>query len=98
MTKAIEFNLANLHQDKEVTSVKLRDDLAIDGYEVPAYARVAAPDTGLDEVYLSELDLMGAIELEGTDDDTKAEYNFTKIQLTDGRVFYIRGVDLDWVQ
>lgn len=82
---------------KDVSHVKLRSDLAADGYEVPAFARVVAPDDGEDEVYLSELDLMGAIEIEGCDDDTKPEYNFVYIQLTDGRKLYMRSIDLDWV-
>ena len=81
-----------------MTEVMLRVDLAVDGYSVPAYDYVTAPDNGHGGTYLNARELEGAIALGcDLDDDTKPEYNFERIKLLDGRVFFMHGIDLDYL-
>lgn len=78
-----------------MSQVRMRDDLAQEGYTVPASATFSNYDTQ-DEpiIYLSAEDLEGAQEYDnGIDPDSHA---YIVVKLKDGRVFYMIGADLDW--
>ena len=75
--------------------VRMRDDLALRGDLVPAYEGVIYPDDGVDERYLSACDLDGAICLPD-EKESSPEYNFSRIKLKTGDIYYMRGIDLDW--
>jgi hypothetical protein len=69
----------------------MRDDLALNKAEVPAWVHLDAPAT-----YLEAQDLQGARYLPDLCDDTAPEYNYNRIELADGRIFFMVGVDLDF--
>ena len=73
------------------TAVRMRDDLALNNEEVPAWVHLDAPAT-----YLKAKDLRGARYLPDLCDDTAPEYNYNRIELADGRIFFMSGVDLDF--
>jgi crotonobetainyl-CoA:carnitine CoA-transferase CaiB-like acyl-CoA transferase len=73
----------------------MRDDLAEEGFSVPASLTFSKYDTQ-DEpiIYLDAKDLEGANEYDnGVDPDA---HPFAVVKLKDGRVFYMVGADLDW--
>ena len=72
-------------------SVRMRDDLARDDVEVPAWTNLDAPAT-----YLKADDLRGARFLPDLCDENSVEYNYNRIELADKRVFFMVGVDLDF--
>ena len=72
-------------------SVRMRDDLARDDVEVPAWVHMDAPAT-----YLKADDLRGARFLPDLCDESSPEYNYNRIELADGRIFFMVGVDLDF--
>ena len=72
-------------------SVRMRDDLARDDVEVPAWVHMDAPAT-----YLKADDLRGARFLPDLCDESSPEYNYNRIELADKRVFFMVGVDLDF--
>jgi len=74
-------------------NVRMRDDLALRGDLVPAFESVVYPDEGVGLQYLTAFDLDGAICLP---DVNKDEYNFNRIKLKTGNVFFMRSIDLDW--
>ena len=73
------------------TSVRMRDDLALNKYQIPAWVQLSEP-----EVYLGAKDLEGAHYLPDLCSDDAEEYNYNRVRLADGRVFLILGVDLDF--
>ena len=73
------------------TAVRMRDDLARDDVEVPAWTNLDAPAT-----YLKAADLRGARFLPDLCDENSVEYNYNRIELADGRIFFMVGVDLDF--
>ena len=73
------------------TAVRMRDDLALNKEEVPAWTNLDAPAT-----YLKADDLRGARYLPDLCDENSVEYNYNRIELTDGRIFFMVGVDLDF--
>jgi len=73
------------------TAVRMRDDLARDDVEVPAWTNLDAPAT-----YLKADDLRGARFLPDLCDESSPEYNYNRIELADGRIFFMVGVDLDF--
>lgn len=78
-----------------MSNIRMRDDLAEEGYTVPASAKFSNYDT-LDEpvIYLSAEDLEGAEGYDnGVDPDSHA---YIVVKLKDGRVFYMIGADLGW--
>lgn len=77
--------------------VRMRDDLALKGDLVPAYEGVIYPDEGVELRYLTACDLEGAINLPDECKDDEPEYNFNRIKLKTGEVYYMRGVDLKWL-
>ena len=79
----------------EKNFVRLRDDLAEQGYTVPASVSFSDYDS-MDSpiVYLSEDDLKGAVEYDnGVDSDA---HPYIVVKVKEGRVFYLIGADLDW--
>jgi hypothetical protein len=72
-------------------SIRMRDDLARDDVEVPAWTNLDAPAT-----YLKADDLRGARFLPDLCDESSPEYNYNRIELADKRVFFMVGVDLDF--
>jgi len=72
-------------------SVRMRDDLARDDVEVPAWTNLDAPAT-----YLNAKDLQGARFLPDLCDENSVEYNYNRIELADKRIFFMVGVDLDF--
>lgn len=75
-------------------TIKMRSDLAKEGYSVPAGLGFSNYDTLEDVFYLSATDLDGAEEYDnGVDPDA---HPFFVIKLKDGRVVYMIGADLDW--
>ena len=73
----------------------MRNDLAQEGYLIPAYDSIGSSG-GEGGTYLGANELRGAVSVGDNDDDTKPEYNYEHIKLTDGRVFYVSGIDLDY--
>ena len=73
------------------TSVRMRDDLARDGYKVPAWGQLDG-----DTTYLDANDLQGARYLPDLCDEDDVEYNYQRIELADGRIYLTVGVDLDF--
>lgn len=73
--------------------VRMRDDLALDGYRVPAGLGYSNYDDLHDDFYLSADDLVGAEEMPDPDPDA---HPFFLIKLRDGRMVYLIGTDLDW--
>lgn len=74
----------------------MRDDLAEEGYSVPAFDDVTEDFKQVAVTYLTAKDLIGAKVADGNDDDTHPRYEYNYIELADGRKFYMIGVDLDW--
>lgn len=78
-----------------MSNIRMRDDLAKEGYSVPASFTFSNYDTQ-DEplMYLSAKDLEGAVEFDnGVDPDA---HPFIVVKLNDGKVVYMIGADLDW--
>jgi len=75
-------------------SVRMRDDLARDNLTIPAGLSYSDYDNLEDVIHLSATDLIGAVEYDtGEDPDSHA---FCPVKLSDGRIVYLMGVDLDW--
>lgn len=72
-------------------SVRMRDDLAEMRAEVPAWTALGKPVQ-----YLCADELVGAKCLPDLCEDTDEEYNFNRIELADGRIYFMVGVDLDF--
>lgn len=79
-----------------MSEVMMRKDLAEEELLVPASTTFSDYDTRDEPViYLSEQDLEGAQEYDnGVDPDA---HPFIVVKLKDGRVFYMAGADLDWI-
>ena len=73
---------------------RMRDDLALEGYRIPAGKSFVKYDDLQEIVYLSASDLH---EAEGYDNGIDTDsHAFNVIKLKDGRVFYMIGAELDW--
>ena len=72
-------------------SVRMRDDLARDDVEVPAWTNLDAPATNI-----NAKELEGARFLPDLCDENSVEYNYNRIELADKRIFFMVGVDLDF--
>ena len=77
-----------------MTNIRLRDDLAEQELRVPAGLGYSDYDDLHDDFYLSADDLKGATLYE--DDEDPDSHAFCKVKLTDGRILYMMGVDLDF--
>ena len=76
-------------------AVRMRDDLAKEGYSVPASFSFSDYDMMDDPIiYLTAKDLEGAVEFDnGVDPDS---HPFIVVKLANGEVVYMIGADLDW--
>ena len=75
-------------------SIRMRDDLAQEGLLIPSGSSHSDYDELHDVTHLSATDLIGAVVYDtGEDPDSHA---FCPVLLSDGRVVYVYGVDLDW--
>lgn len=78
-----------------MTQIRMRKDLAEEGYSIPAGLSYSGYDDLHDDFYLTAKDLEGAEEFDnGVDPDA---HPFIVVKLKDGRVVYMIGADLDWV-
>ncbi len=77
--------------------VRMRKDLAHARISVAGYDSIDEPDTGIGITWLTSRELMGAVQLPDRCTDCP-EYNFNRIRLVDGRVFFMVGADLDWIE
>jgi hypothetical protein len=76
-------------------TVAMRADLVEEGYTVPAGLGFSDYDNLHDDFYLSAKELEGAEEFDnGVDPDA---HPFIVVKLKDGRVVYMIGADLDWL-
>lgn len=75
--------------------IRMRDDLARQGYLVPAFDRISSSG-GEGNTYLSADELRDAVFVGDNDDDTKPEYNYDHLELKDGRKLYLITADLDY--
>jgi hypothetical protein len=73
----------------------MRDDLSVRGYLVPAFDSISSSG-GEGVTYLNANELRDAKFVGDNDDDTKPEYNYDHLVLTDGRKFYLITADLDY--
>jgi hypothetical protein len=80
---------------------RMRDDLAKDGIAILAFEDVIEGEQYVGEQYVGEHyigaeELVGA-ELEGnTENCDDPRYNYTRLRLSDNRLLYFIGVDLDF--
>jgi hypothetical protein len=75
-------------------TIKMRSDLAEEGYTIPAGLSFSDYDDLHADFYLSAEDLADAVEYDnGVDPDS---HPFCVVKLKDGRVVYMIGADLDW--
>jgi hypothetical protein len=75
--------------------VRMRKDLAKEGITIPAGKSYKDYDDLQEVTHLSAEDMEGAEGYDtGEDPDSHA---FCPVKLKDGRVFYMIGVDLDWI-
>lgn len=74
--------------------VRMREDLAEEQLLVPAGLSYSDYDDLHDDFYLSAEDLDGAVMWE--DEEDPDSHAFCKVKLSDGRIVYMIGADLDW--
>ena len=75
---------------------RMRDDLAKDGIAILAFEDVIEGEQYVGEHYIGAEELVGA-ELEGnTENCDDPRYNYTRLRLSDNRLLYFIGVDLDF--
>jgi hypothetical protein len=75
-------------------SIRMRDDLALEGLAVPASKSFKDYDTQVDVVYIGAEELQGATY--GDDPAHPDEHPFCYVELKDGRCLYFISVDLDF--
>jgi len=75
--------------------IQMRDDLAQEGYSVPASRTFSNYDTLDDDLYISAEELEGATF--GDDPADPDDHPFCYLQLKDGRSLYFIGADLDFI-
>ena len=71
--------------------MRMRKDLEADGIKIPAYTEV----NGADVVWLSANEVNGAKYASANDNEASPAYAYEHIKLTDGREFFVCGVDLE---
>lgn len=74
--------------------IYMRKDLAEEGITIPAGLSYSDYDNLEDVIHLSVADLVGATEYDMGDDPDN--HCFSTVQLSDGRIVYMYGVDLEW--
>ena len=87
---------AQLRKDREMTNcvIRMRWDLAEEGYSVPASRTFSNYDTLDDGLYISAEELEGATYADDPADPD--DHPFCFLQLKDGRTLYFIGADLDF--
>lgn len=75
-------------------SIRMRDDLALDGLAVPASRTFTEYDTMVDVVYITAEELDGATY--GDDPAHPDDHPFQYVELKDRRSLYFVSVDLDF--
>lgn len=75
-------------------TIKMRADLAEEGYAVPASRTFSDYDTLDDDLYITAEELEGAEQ--GNDPADADNHPFCYVQLKDGRCLYFVGADLDF--
>lgn len=75
-------------------TVRMRDDLAEGGFEIPAGTGYRDYDDLQGVTYLKASELAGAEEYNNGDDPDS--HPFQVVKLTDGRVLYVISADLDY--
>ena len=73
---------------------RMRDDLAEQGFSVPASKTFSNYDTLDDDLYITAEELEGATQ--GNDPADPDDHPFCYVQLKDGRSLYFISVDLDF--
>jgi len=66
----------------------MRSNLAQKAKLVPAFSGFVHPDQGVDEIYLSADDLIGAVLCESSP-------HFNRVKLRTGIIYYMRDADLE---
>lgn len=74
--------------------IRMRDDLAQEGYSIPASRTFSNYDTLDDDLYITAEELEGAEQ--GDDTRDPDDHPFCYLKLKDGRSLYFVGVDLDF--
>ena len=75
--------------------IRMRHDLAEEGYSVPASRTFSNYDTLDDDLYISAEELEGATYADDPADSD--DHPFCFLQLKDGRTLYFIGADLDFI-
>ena len=75
-------------------TIRMRDDLALEGLSVPASRTFKDYDTQVDVVYITAEELDGATY--GNDPAHPDDHPFCYVQLKDGRSLYFLSIDLDF--
>jgi hypothetical protein len=74
--------------------IRMRDDLAQEGYSIPASKTFSNYDTLDDDLYITAEELEGAEQ--GDDPHDPDDHPFCYLKLKDGRSLYFVSVDLDF--
>lgn len=74
--------------------IRMRDDLADEGYSVPASKTFEKYDTLSEVVYINAKELEGAVQ--GDDPADPDDHPFCYVELQDGRSLYFVSADLDF--
>ena len=77
-------------------TIQMRQDLADEGYTIPAFDDVLPDDEYVGEHYISAHELQGATLEGNAPDDSDNRYWYTRLRLADGRLLYFIGIDLDF--
>ena len=88
---------AQLRKDREMTNciIRMRHDLAEEGYSVPASRTFSNYDTLDDRLFVTAEELEGATF--GEDPADSDDHPFCYVQLRDGRSLYFISIDLDFI-
>lgn len=90
--RLLRFPVATFEEAED--SIRMRDDLALEGLAVPACRTFKDYDTMVDVAYITAEELDGAVY--GNDPAHPDDHPFCYVQLKDGRSLYFLSVDLDF--
>lgn len=91
---AVVYCVLNLERIEMNCIIRMRHDLAQEGYSVPASRTFSNYDTLDDDLYISAEELEGATYADDPADPD--DHPFCFLQLRDGRSLYFIGADLDF--
>jgi len=92
---AVVYCVLNLERIEMNCIIRMRHDLAQEGYSVPASRTFSNYDTLDDDLYISAEELEGATYADDPADPD--DHPFCYLQLRDGRSLYFIGADLDFI-